>query len=156
MGIRAGESQKTPLITRHSLRESQQNLRVLVVEDNPVNQHLAVRLIEKQGHSADAVPSGLAALAALEKEPFDLVLMDVQMPEMDGFETSRAIRRREEQTGAHVPIIAMTAHAMQGDRERCLAAGMDAYVSKPVSVKELFAAVESVRKLEPSCAPSIC
>ena len=129
--------------------------RILVVEDNPVNQHLAVRLIEKQGHSADAVPSGLAALAALEKEPFDLVLMDVQMPEMDGFETSRAIRRREEQTGAHVPIIAMTAHAMQGDRERCLAAGMDAYVSKPVSVKELFAAIESVRQPGPSCAPGI-
>ena len=119
------------------------------MEDNPVNQHLAVRLIEKQDHSADAVSYGLAALAVLEKERFDLVLMDVQMPEMDGFETSRAIRQREQQTGAHLPIIAMTAHAMQGDRERCLAAGMDAYVTKPVSVKELFAAIESVRQLDP-------
>ena len=146
LGVNAGRSEKPALITRHSLRESQESLRVLVVEDNPVNQHLAVRLIEKQGHSTVAVASGLAALAALETERFDLVLMDVQMPEMDGFEAATAIRKKEQQTGDHLPIIAMTAHAMQGDRELCLTAGMDAYVTKPVSVKELFAAIESVRE----------
>jgi PAS domain S-box-containing protein len=139
-----GNSAAPPgLVTRHSLRERRRSLRILVAEDNPVSQFLAVRLVEKEGHSTVAVANGREALEALEKEKFDLVLMDVQMPEMGGFEAVAAIRQNEAATGGHLPIIAMTAHAMQGDRERCLAAGMDAYVSKPVSVKGLLAAIES-------------
>ena len=141
---RTDKIDKPQLITPHSLRETRKVLRVLVVEDNPVNQHLAVRLVEKKGHSVTAVGSGRGALEILERELFDVVLMDVQMPEMDGFEATGAIRKKEQGTGSHLPIIAMTAHAMRGDRERCLTAGMDAYVTKPVNVKKLFAAIESV------------
>jgi PAS domain S-box-containing protein len=121
-------------------------LRVLLAEDNVVNQRLAVRLLEKQGHAVVVANNGHEALAALEREPFDLVLMDVQMPDMGGFETTAEIRRREAErgNGRHVPVIAMTAHAMKGDRERCLAAGMDDYVSKPVRAQELFEAIARV------------
>ncbi len=135
------------LVTRHSLREAgseSRGLCILLAEDNPVNQHLAQRLLEKRGHSLVVVANGREALAALEAHSFDIVLMDVQMPEMNGLEATAAIRRREEATGAHVPIIAMTAHAMVGDREKCLAAGMDGYVSKPLRPQELFAAIESL------------
>ncbi len=132
------------LITRHSLCETRQILRVLVVDDNPVNRRLAVRLVDKHGHSGAAVPSGRDALEAIATEHFDLVLMDIQMPEMDGFEATTAIRQKEQQTGAHLPIIAMTAHAMEGDREHCIAAGMDGYVSKPINVQELFTVIENV------------
>jgi two-component system sensor histidine kinase/response regulator len=141
---RAGSTGQPQLITRHSLREGRRSLRMLVVEDNPVNQLLALRLLHKQGHSTVAATSGREALAALEKETFDLVLMDVQMPDMDGLEATRAIREKEQNTGKHVPIIALTAHAMRGDKERCLEAGMDAYISKPVNVSELFTAIEKV------------
>ena len=150
LGMKTDAGGKTHLVTRHSLRETRKSLRVLVVEDNPVNQHLAVRLVEKQGHSVAAVASGREALEALATEHFDIVLMDVQMPEMDGFEATAAIRDKERRTGKHLPIIAMTAHAMQGDRERCLEAGMDGYVTKPVNVKELFAAIESACQLQPA------
>jgi two-component system, sensor histidine kinase and response regulator len=140
-----GESKTLPaLVTRHSLREERKSLRILVAEDNAVNALLAARLIEKHGHTAVAAANGRKVLEALEKEQFDLVLMDVQMPEMDGFEAAAAIRRREQKSSAHLPIIAMTAHAMQGDRERCLEAGMDGYVSKPIRVKELFEAIDRV------------
>jgi signal transduction histidine kinase/CheY-like chemotaxis protein/ligand-binding sensor domain-containing protein len=124
---------------------SQPSLRVLVAEDNAVNQKLASRLIEKKGHHVTVVGDGRAALEALERATFDLVLMDVQMPVMDGFEATAAIRKQEERAGHHhhLPIIAMTAHAMKGDRERCLAAGMDGYVSKPVQGRELFAEIEA-------------
>ncbi len=122
----------------------QSRLRILLAEDNSVNQRLMVRLLEKQGHTVVVANNGREALAALEREGFDLVLMDVQMPEMDGFEATAAIRQREQMTGAHIPIIAMTAHAMKGDCERCLAAGMDGYVSKPVQTQALLAAIESV------------
>jgi PAS domain S-box-containing protein len=132
------------LITRHTLREPRKGLRILIVEDNLVNQHLAVRLVEKQGHAATTAANGREALEALANGLFDLVLMDIQMPEMDGFEATRAIRQNEKATGAHLPVIAMTAHTAAGDREQCLQAGMDAYVSKPIRVKELFAAIESV------------
>jgi len=101
-------------------------------------------MLEKRGHSVLVAGNGKEALEALETEAFDLVLMDVQMPEMDGFEATAAIREREKKTGHHLPILAMTAHAMQGDRERCLEAGMDGYVSKPVRPKELFEAIEAV------------
>jgi len=123
--------------------------RVLVVEDNPVNQHLALRVVEKQGYSPRAVGNGREALALLAKEHFDLVLMDIQMPEMDGIEATIAIRREERETSRHVPIIAMTAHAMQGDRNRCLEAGMDDYISKPINVHDLAAALDRLLAREP-------
>ena len=113
-------------------------LHILVAEDNPINRRLALRLLEKQGHTVTTVETGKQALARLEKETFDLVLMDIQMPEMDGLETTRAIRKKEAQTGAHLPIIAMTAHAMQRDRQRCIEAGMDNYISKPIKRDEFF------------------
>jgi CheY-like chemotaxis protein len=116
----------------------------LLAEDNAVNQRLASRLLEKQGHTVVVAANGREAVAALVRENFDLVMMDVQMPEMDGFEATAVMRARETETGAHTPIIAMTAHAMTGDRERCLASGMDGYVSKPINVRELFAVVQTV------------
>jgi CheY-like chemotaxis protein/HPt (histidine-containing phosphotransfer) domain-containing protein len=127
------------------LHPSQRPLRILLAEDNPVNQKLAVRLLEKLGHQVTVAGTGRAALDALEQEPFDLALMDVQMPEMGGFEATAALREREQATGAHLPVIAMTAHAMKGDRERCLAAGMDGYVPKPIQSADLVAAIEAVR-----------
>jgi CheY-like chemotaxis protein len=121
-------------------------LRVLVAEDNAVNQLLAVRLLEKRGHEVVVASTGTAALEALENQSFDLVLMDVQMPEMSGLEATIAIRERERTSasGKHIPIIAMTANAMVGDKEQCLEAGMDGYLSKPLQVAALFAAIESL------------
>jgi signal transduction histidine kinase/DNA-binding response OmpR family regulator len=122
-------------------------LKILVAEDNPVNQLLATRLLEKRHHQLVVVGNGLEALGALERhrnKAFDLILMDVQMPEMNGFEVTRIIREREKKHSGHIPIIAMTAHAMKGDRDRCVAAGMDGYVSKPIQVQELFAVVDAV------------
>ena len=118
--------------------------KVLVVEDNAVNRLLAVRLLEKMGHEPRAAAGAREALDALESESFDAVLMDVQMPEMDGLEATSVIRRREKASGGHVPIIAMTAHAMPGDRERCLEGGMDGYIAKPISRKDLMSVLESV------------
>lgn len=129
-----------PLVTRFSLydaREPNAYLRVLLAEDNPVNQRLAVRLLEKRGHLVVVAATGLEALQALEKESFDLVLMDVQMPEMDGLEATAAIRQREKNTGRRQPVVALTAHAMKGDREKCLAVGMDGYLTKPIRPQEL-------------------
>ena len=116
--------------------------RILVVEDNPVNQVLARRLLAKRGHSVTTAGNGREALLALEGQSFDLILMDVQMPEMDGFEATGAIRDRERTSGLHVPIIAMTAHAMKGDEDQCLQAGMDAYVTKPIRPGELFSTID--------------
>ncbi len=109
-----------------------------------MNQKLASRLLEKQGHNVVPVGNGREALEQIERRTFDLVLMDIQMPVMGGLEATEAIRSREKSTGTHLPIIAMTAHAMQGDRDRCLAAGMDDYVSKPIDVKQLFTVVQNV------------
>ncbi len=131
-----------PLVTRHTLRETQNRARILLAEDNAVNQHLAVRLLEKRGYTVSVAGDGQLTVAALEKETFDLVLMDIQMPNMDGFEATSTIREREARTGGHIPIIAMTAHALKDDEERCLAAGMDGYVSKPIRTSELFSAIE--------------
>jgi CheY-like chemotaxis protein len=143
------------LITRHSLREARRSLRILVAEDNRVNQKLVVRLLEKHGYSAVVAGNGREALTALEKEPFDVVLMDVQMPEMDGFEAVAAIRRKEQGTKAHQPVIAITAHAMKGDAERCGAAGMDSYVTKPIHPEELYDAIdELILGRAPTPAPS--
>jgi two-component system, sensor histidine kinase and response regulator len=117
-------------------------LRILLAEDNAINQKIASRLLQKAGHHVTLAPDGRQALAALDRENFDVVLMDVQMPEMDGFETTTAIRARERDNGKRLPIIAMTAHAMQGDRERCLAAGMDGYFAKPIQARELIELLE--------------
>jgi signal transduction histidine kinase/CheY-like chemotaxis protein len=119
-------------------------LSVLLAEDNTVNQSLVVRLLEKQGHRVTVAANGKEALAALEKQSFDLALMDVQMPEMDGFEATAIIRQREKATGTHLPIIALTAHAMKSDEERCLASGMDTYVSKPFRAGALIQAIQSL------------
>jgi PAS domain S-box-containing protein len=124
--------------------EGRRTLRLLLAEDNAVNQRLAVSLLEKRGHQIVVVGNGREALAALDERRFDAVLMDVQMPEMDGLEAAATIRAREAVTGAHVPIIAMTAHALKGDRDRCLAAGMDSYVSKPLRPRELFEVLEGL------------
>ncbi|HXG92791.1 MAG TPA: response regulator [Blastocatellia bacterium] len=137
------EQQQT-LVTRHSLRESDSRLRILLAEDNPVNQHLILRLLEKRGYSVRVANNGREALDLLDEESFDIVLMDVQMPVMGGFEATEVIRKREVSTGNHIPIVALTAHAMKGDRERCLEAGMDAYLPKPVRADELFRTFESL------------
>jgi CheY-like chemotaxis protein len=138
-------------------------LRLLLAEDNAVNQRLAVSLLEKRGHHVVVVGNGREALAAHQRLAFDAVLMDVQMPEMDGFEATASIRAREATTGAHTPIVAMTAHALKGDRERCLAAGMDAYIAKPLRPQELFDVLADVvgaagdgegPPLEPEAAPA--
>jgi signal transduction histidine kinase/DNA-binding response OmpR family regulator/HAMP domain-containing protein len=129
-----------PLITRfsvHDARDPSMSLRVLLAEDNAVNQMLAVRLLEKRGHRVTVAGNGRQALEALAKESFDLVFMDVQMPEMDGMEATQAIREKERNSGLHQPIIALTAHAMKGDREKCLAAGMDGYLTKPIRPQQL-------------------
>jgi signal transduction histidine kinase/ActR/RegA family two-component response regulator len=118
-------------------------LRCLVAEDNPVNQKVIRLLLERRGHSVLVTSDGAQALVSLEQEPCDMLLLDIQMPVLDGLETCRQIRARERQTGGHLPIVAMTAHVMSGDRERCLDAGMDGYVSKPISVGELDAAIEA-------------
>jgi two-component system, sensor histidine kinase and response regulator len=117
-------------------------LRLLLAEDNLVNQRLAVRVLEKHGHQVTVAENGLEALKALKEFDFELVLMDIQMPEMDGLEATRTIRRQEHATGAHIPIVALTAHALQGDRERCVEAGMDDYISKPIKVEELLTTIE--------------
>jgi len=128
--------------------------RVLVAEDNPVNRTVVIRLLEKRGHSVRVADTGRAALAAVEEECFDIILMDIQMPEMDGFEATELIRSREYGAGAHTPIIAMTAHAMKGDEEKCLAAGMDAYVSKPIHAATLFDAIAKATKGAAGFSPS--
>jgi signal transduction histidine kinase/CheY-like chemotaxis protein len=123
-------------------RDSRAGLHVLIAEDNVVNQRLALRLLEKQGHHAVVVNNGREALQALDRDPFDLVLMDVQMPVLDGLEATRMLRDRERASGRRVPVIAVTAHAMKGDEERCIGAGCDAYLSKPMRSTELVAAIE--------------
>jgi CheY-like chemotaxis protein len=117
-------------------------LKILLAEDNAVNQLLATFLLEKRGHRVLPASNGREALKAWETQRFDLILMDVQMPEINGFETTGLIRTKEKESGGHIPIIAMTAHAMKGDRERCLEAGMDAYLSKPIQPRELLHIIE--------------
>jgi CheY-like chemotaxis protein len=136
------------------LNRSHRSFRILLAEDNLINQRLAARLLGRRGHTVAVAGTGSEALSILDRESFDAVLMDVQMPEMDGFEATRAVRNRELRSGLHLPIIAMTAHAMKGDRERCLASGMDGYVSKPIDVKELMQTLEKLvpNRVEPEAA----
>jgi two-component system, sensor histidine kinase and response regulator len=150
LASRSGTKASPKQTTRHAWRESRLPLRILLAEDNVVNQKLASRILENQGHKVVVAGDGAQALRTLEQESFDLVLMDAQMPVMDGFETTAAIRRLEQATRAHMPIIAMTAHAMVGDRQRCLQAGMDGYIAKPVHAHELFETIESVLAAQPA------
>jgi PAS domain S-box-containing protein len=136
------------LITRHSLREGGR-LNILLAEDNLVNQKITTRMLEKLGHAVTVANNGREALDAIGAQAFDLILMDIQMPEMSGFEATEAIRRQERASGKHLPIIALTAHAMDGDRERCLESGMDGYVSKPVRGEELARAIGSLLTATP-------
>lgn len=119
-------------------------MRILLVEDSLVNQKVAVALLKREGHSVVVANDGREAIDAFVSQDFDLILMDVQMPEMDGFEATAAIRIEEKQTGGHIPIIAMTAYALKGDRERCLDAGMDNYVAKPIHAEDLLEAIAAV------------
>jgi CheY-like chemotaxis protein/HPt (histidine-containing phosphotransfer) domain-containing protein len=137
------DGEAAPRVVRH--------LRVLLAEDNPVNQKLASQLLKKQGHAVTIATNGKEALAALERQAFDLVLMDLQMPEMDGFETTAAIRAGVANTSRRIPVVALTAHVMKGDRERCLEAGMDAYLSKPLRGKDLC---ETIARLFPAPEPA--
>jgi len=134
------------LITRQLRDESQPKLNILLAEDNAVNRVLAQKLLQKQGHIVTSVNNGREALQLWEQnqsDQFDVILMDVQMPEMDGLQAATLIRERERVTGTHIPIIAVTAHAMKGDRERCLAAGMDGYIAKPINPAELAATIRA-------------
>ena len=142
-GSNTADDHKVPL-TRDIVREAHRALRVLLAEDNAVNRQLVKALLAKRGHSVVTVGNGREAIAALADGTIDLVLMDVQMPEMDGLEATAVIRTLEKVTGAHVPIIALTAHAMKGDREACLAAGTDGYLSKPVNANDLFALIAAL------------
>jgi signal transduction histidine kinase/DNA-binding response OmpR family regulator len=142
IGTRTESGEPPAAPAKSSAPSPTRSLRVLLAEDNIVNQRLVIKLMEKQGHTTVVTNNGVEALAAVEHGKFDVVLMDVQMPEMGGFEAATRIRDREKSTGEHIPIIAMTAHALKGDRERCLEAGMDAYVSKPIQSRLLFEAIE--------------
>jgi CheY-like chemotaxis protein len=126
-------------------------LRVLLAEDNVVNQRLALRMLEKRGHSVLVANDGREALAILQREPVDIVLMDVQMPDMDGFQATAAIRDGEKTSGGHLPIVALTAHALKGDKERCLANGMDAYLSKPIRAQDLDRALAEALSVSNDC-----
>jgi two-component system, sensor histidine kinase and response regulator len=141
---RPGETKKEGLITRHTLTESRQaQVRILVAEDNPTNQLVALGILKKLGYRAEAVANGLEAVRTLQEIPYDLVLMDCQMPEMDGYAAARKIRQADSKVlNSHIPIIAMTAYALKGDREKCLESGMNDYLSKPVNPKEVAEIIE--------------
>jgi CheY-like chemotaxis protein len=120
-------------------------LEILLADDGPINQEVAVGLLTMRGHRVEAVNTGREAIDALQRRSFDAVLMDLEMPDMDGLEATAAIREQEQLHGGHIPIIAMTAHAIKGFREQCLEAGMDGYITKPIKPEELFRALESIR-----------
>jgi CheY-like chemotaxis protein/HPt (histidine-containing phosphotransfer) domain-containing protein len=141
--VRLGEAEGIPLAPRPRPAAGRR-LRVLLAEDNAVNQTLVTRLLEGQGHQVVLAANGREALAALNGGPFDVVLMDVQMPELDGFEATAALREREKAAGRRTPVLALTAHALKGDRERCLEAGMDGYLAKPIRSEDLFQALQDL------------
>jgi two-component system, sensor histidine kinase and response regulator len=142
------------LVARHTLRESTGKLHILVAEDNAVNQTVILRVLTKMGHSSVLACTGTEALKLAFSQKFDLLFMDVQMPEMDGLAATEAIRQREKNTGAHLPIFAMTAHAMKGDRERCLQAGMDGYISKPIRFSDIEKALSGFSGTQSNSATS--
>jgi CheY-like chemotaxis protein len=153
-----GQPGSAPMITRRALVENgnpASGLHILLAEDNPVNQKLALRLLEKRGHHVVVVSNGREALAALDKSSYNLVLMDVQMPEMDGLEATALLRGKEKISGNHQTVIAMTAMVMKGDHERCLAAGMDGYVSKPIRVQELDEALDRYSSQDRKDSPDV-
>jgi len=165
IGYHKKAAESCPLVTRHSLREARlrfANLlksgtaqtasifNILLVEDNLINQKLTRRLLEKKGHRVKVANNGKEALNAWENNTFDLILMDVLMPEMDGFEATSEIRNREKESGGHTPIVALTANAMKGDRERCLETGMDDYLAKPVRGNKLLELVYKWATQSPS------
>jgi len=139
-----GAGRRPFLITQHTLRERRRSLSVLLAEDNPINQKVTVKLLESRGHRVHVAADGREALAALARDAFDLLLLDVQMPEMDGLAVARSVRAREGEGGRRLPIIALTARVLPGDRERCLDAGMDAYIAKPVKTQVLFEAIDGL------------
>ena len=148
LGQRQIETQASPtLVTRHTLRETGRKMRILVAEDNAVNQVVIIRVLQKMGHTPVLAQNGKEALALATTQKFDLAFMDVQMPEMDGLVVTAAIRQREKKTGTHLPIFAMTAHAMKGDRELCLGAGMDGYITKPVRFSDIEQTLSSLASL---------
>jgi signal transduction histidine kinase/ligand-binding sensor domain-containing protein/DNA-binding response OmpR family regulator len=146
-----GKPVEQPEAVSHSIPPAQQCLHILIAEDNPVNQKLAVAMLKKMGHEVALAENGMDALAQWSRARFDLIFMDVQMPEMDGFEATRQIRVRESGQQTHIPIVAMTANAMRGDRELCVAAGMDDYVSKPISRHAL---AEAIKRVAPAATPA--
>ena len=129
------------------------SLAILVVEDDPISRTLASTVLRHNGHSVATAANGVEALRLVERRPFDVILMDIQMPRMDGIEATGQIRQRESRTGGRVPIVALTAHAMKGDRERCLAAGMDDYISKPLDMNQLLAVVGKIASRNDVAAP---
>jgi len=144
LGTYPKRRKQVPLITRHIVKESRQRFRILLAEDNVINQKVAVHILEKKGHKVSVANNGQEVLQVLKKDRFDLILMDVQMPKIDGFEATVSIRKKEKETGFHIPIIAMTAHALKGDRERCLDAGMDDYIAKPLKAEGLIKKIDDV------------
>ena len=130
------------LITRYSLRENRRALKILIAEDNVINQRIAAHILEKNGHQVVIASNGQKAINAWGNSSFDAIFMDIQLPRMDGIEATAYIRKKEKKSGLHTPIIAMTAHAMKGDRERFLAAGMDDYISKPIKAEEMIGIIE--------------
>jgi CheY-like chemotaxis protein len=141
------QTRKLATVIKAFSPEQVANLRILLAEDNPVNQRLATKLLEKRGHLVAVTATGRGALQRVQEEIFDVVLMDVQMPDMDGLEATALIREWEKNRGRRTPIVALTAHSMKGDRDRCLAAGMDNYVTKPFDVAKLIEAVEAAARL---------
>jgi CheY-like chemotaxis protein len=152
------ETDATATTRRKDVQRAARPLKILLAEDNIVNQRVAVGLLTKRGHEVTVANNGREALDALEKSAFDVVLMDVQMPEMGGLEATAVIRQREQEHGGHLRIVAMTAHAMNGDREKCLSGGMDGYMSKPIDPGMLYATLEhepnAVQKVKPTAEPS--
>jgi CheY-like chemotaxis protein len=138
--LRAGEEQKPAEEIR---KGSSRSVRILLAEDNEINQKIALEFLQMRGHRVRIANNGKEALEAFASEPFDIILMDVQMPVMDGFQATAAIREKERITGRHLPVVAMTGYAMKADRKRCLDAGMDGYICKPIRSQELFETVES-------------
>jgi CheY-like chemotaxis protein len=144
LGIDEPETELLATAQKNAIQTPSRSLKILVAEDTPFNQKFIQRLLDRWNHQITLVRDGRLALDALKNESFDIVLMDVQMPNLNGLETARAIRIEEQQSKNHIPIIAMTAHAIKGDRERCLEAGMDEYVSKPIDSEKLFNAIEKL------------